>query len=102
MESLMTAESPAGGAVASWLGIVSAPMRVVSLHEVLRGFCHDCRNDLNSLKLSLYLARSGAEGSDPSIWDEFEPRYRALESLFERLQMIYWPMVPETVRLPLE
>ncbi len=92
----------AEGAVASWLRIVSDPVKAGSLHGLLRGFCHDCRNDLNSLKLSLYLARRGAEGSDPSIWDEFEPRYRAVECLFERLQAIYWPMVPETVRLPLE
>jgi hypothetical protein len=102
MESRMMVETSPEGAVASWLRIVSDPVKAGSLHGLLRGFCHDCRNDLNSLKMSLYLARRGADGADPAIWDEFEPRYRAVERLFERLQAIYWPMVPETVRMPLE
>src|SRR5262245_63205500 len=33
---------------------------VVALHDVLGSFCHECRNTLNSLKLSLYLAKRGA------------------------------------------
>ena len=52
----MHGASPLDGLTPLLCRIVSDPAQLESLHEVLGGFCHQSRNLLNSLKLSIYLA----------------------------------------------
>jgi hypothetical protein len=81
--------------------IVRRPEQICSLHELLGPFCHQGRNLLNSVKLSLYLARRHGPPIPCDVWSETERRYREIESLFDRLQLICRPMPLACVRLPL-
>lgn len=81
--------------------IVRDPERIGSLHEILGPYCHQSRNLLNSLKMSLYLARHHEPRSSCGAWVEVERAYREVEYLYERLQMICRPMPLAYVRLPL-
>ncbi len=65
-------------------------------------YCHQCRNRLNSLKLSLYLARRGATEVRSGGWDELDARYQELEKLVERVQIICRPMALSRVTLSLD
>jgi hypothetical protein len=92
------------GALADALSrLVADPVRVEALHEVLGPFCHRSRNILNSLKISLYLARrkETAPGGSDDLWAEVEQRYRAVEEFFDRLQMLWHPLAQALVRLSL-
>jgi hypothetical protein len=74
---------------------------VTALHDVLGGFCHECRNTLNSLKLSLYLAKRDAKLPVSSVLGEVESRYQDVERLFDRLQVICRPMKVAPIRASL-
>ena len=65
-------------------------------------YCHQCRNRLNSLKLSLYLARREATGRASETWEALEKHYLALEQMIERVQVICRPMTLSRVRLGLD
>lgn len=71
------------------------------LHEILGGYCHQSRNLLNCMNMSLYLARRGADPCAQSLWKEVERRYRGVEQFIDRLQSICRPMPVCVVRLPL-
>jgi hypothetical protein len=83
--------------------LVTDPVRVEALHAVLGPFCHRSRNILNSLKISLYLARrqETAPGGSEDLWAEVEQRYRMVEEFFDRLQMLWRPLSQALVRIPL-
>jgi hypothetical protein len=72
------------------------------VYDHLRDYCHLCRNRLNSLKLSIYLAmrQANSEAADP--WIEIENHYRDLEARVEQVQFLCRPMVLSRVRLGLE
>ncbi len=83
--------------------IVVDPGRIAALHKVLGPFCHQSRNILNSLKISLYLANrkeTPAEGV-AGFWEDVEKRYRAVEGLYDRLQMMWRPLTLTLVPMPL-
>jgi len=80
------------GLAGSLLDIVEDPVRIGSLHEVLREYCHECRNILNSMKLSLYLARRSAASTCHDPWCQLESDYRIIERLIDQLQIICRPM----------
>jgi hypothetical protein len=101
MESVMSKVVEGNRLTSSLCRIAADPAQVGTLYEILGGYCHQCRNTLNSLKLSLYLARRGGAPDTSTIWDELEPRYQAVERLFDRLQMICRPMMLSPSRLPL-
>lgn len=82
--------------------VASDPQMVRALHELLGGYCHQCRNTLNSLKLSLYLARRDASSASLPIWSDLEPRYQRVEQSFDRLQTICRPMSLIPIRATLE
>jgi hypothetical protein len=88
--------------------IVVDPGRIDALHKVLGPFCHQSRNILNSLKISLYLAhrKDASEEGIAGSWDDVEARYRAVEGLYDRLQMMWRPVtlarVPMSLSLLLE
>ncbi len=62
------------------------------LAQSLRGYFHDARNRLNSLKIGLYLARRGAPAPQRRVWEELDQSYRGLEQLVERLQTLCRPL----------
>lgn len=79
--------------------VAANPSMTGHLHDVLGGYCHECRNQLNSLKITLYLVRkSGLAGK--AISDELEPLYKRLETFVDRLQQVCRPMPLSLVRLP--
>jgi hypothetical protein len=98
MESLVDETHPEGlSAVLS--RIVVDPAQVRSLHEILGPFCHQSRNVLNCLKMSLYLARREEERTTGSAWDGLERTYLKLEQFFDTIQTICRPMPLSLVRL---
>jgi hypothetical protein len=84
------------------LRVLGDAEQVRILHGVLGPFCHQSRNLLNTLKMSLYLARQ-KEGTDPAgeTWQELQRSYGAVEELFVRLQLVCRPLELALVRLPL-
>jgi hypothetical protein len=90
------------GLALSLVRIASDPGQVSDLHQILRVFCHQCRNLLNSLKISLYLARRAGVQVLPDTWGELEDRYGTVELLFDLLQTICRPMELAPVCLPFE
>ncbi len=81
--------------------LVGDPSRIRGLHELLGPFCHQSRNLLNSLKMSLYLTRRSEPGLACPRWANLEGRYARIETLYDRLQFICRPMKPSCVRLSL-
>jgi hypothetical protein len=101
MDPQIRDERPGNCFHASLLRAVSDTRSVGSLYEILGGFCHKCRNTLNCLKLSLYLAQRQASPDTFAMLRELEPHYRAVEQVFERLQLICRPMALAPVKLDL-
>lgn len=89
------------GLTCSLMGIASNPVKVRALHEILGGFCHQCRNTLNSLKLSLYLTKRDATHQATPLWKELDQRYKEVELVFDRLQAICRPMTLTPIRASL-
>jgi hypothetical protein len=85
----------------SLLRLAVDPTHRACLYDALGGFCHQSRNVLNSLKLSLYLAKRSATPDLCARWSELEPHYLELEQFIERLQFIIRPMELNCVCLPL-
>jgi hypothetical protein len=101
MEPWIGEQRPGLGFNASLLRAVSDTRSVGSLHQILGGFCHKCRNTLNCLKLSLYLAKRESAPDALSLLRQLEPHYRAVEQIFEQLQTICRPMSLSPVKLDL-
>src|SRR5258708_33631505 len=68
--------------------LVNDPARVDSLHDLLGPFCHESRNLLNSLKMSLYLARRADGRAESHCWNDAERYCLELEQQFDRIQMV--------------
>lgn len=83
------------------VGVVSNPSKTHALHEILGGYCHQCRNTLNSLKLSLYLSKRDPTHVASPQWGELDEQYKAVESIFDRLQAICRPLVLTPIRASL-
>ena len=95
-------EGPADeGFPCSAVHLADEPERIERLRHLLRGFNHRCRNSLNGIKMSLYLAKRQWNGEAPPFWVELEQTYLEIERLFDRLQMIYRPLSMTMVRSPL-
>lgn len=86
---------------ATLIKVVSDPMKVRDLHEILGGFCHQCRNSLNTIKLSLYLTRRAAQEPAGLDWNHLDERYRDVETIFDRLHTLCRPMTLNVIRAPL-
>src|SRR5262249_53578263 len=81
-----------GGLAGSLLAITTDSARIDALYQILGEYCHLFRNRLNSLKLSLYLARRPAADGLETRWCELDRKYLDIEHLVERLQMICRPI----------
>src|SRR5262249_27083980 len=71
------------------------------LSEVFGAFCHQFRNGLNSLRMSLYVAEKLGKPLDDDTWSDVEARYAALERFIDRFHQICRPLPLSPVRLPL-
>jgi hypothetical protein len=80
------------GLAGSLLEIVDDPVSIETLYEALREYCHQSRNLLNSLKLSIYLARRSAPAACCEAWSDLETNYRTVETLIDHLQTICRPI----------
>jgi hypothetical protein len=104
MEPLSARDDEASEAqsLAASLGrLVADPDRVGALHSILGPFCHQSRNVLNSVKMSLYLVQREESRKPVEAWAEVERRYRDVEQLYDRLQSICRPYSLTCVRMPL-
>lgn len=83
--------------------IASDPVRIAELHTLVGDFCHLLRNRLNSLQMSLYLARRQNVAVVPDVWDDLESQYRAAVGVVELFQTVCRPMTltPITIGLDL-
>lgn len=81
--------------------IASDPARVAALHGLVGDFCHLLRNRLNSLQMSLYLARREDAAVGPDIWNELEGQYRAAVGVVELFQTVCRPMTLTPIRIGL-
>lgn len=82
--------------------VAADPDLTAGLYSMLGGFCHELRNLLNSLRMTLYIAQRSAEPeADRDVWDDVERRYRVVEQYVDRLQLIARPWTVTPVVLPL-
>ena len=72
--------------------IAADPDRVAALHGLVGEFCHLLRNRLNSLQVSMYLARHEKPDLEPRVWEELNHHYREAEGVIELFQTVVRPM----------
>ncbi|WP_435007449.1 hypothetical protein P12x_004743 [Tundrisphaera lichenicola] len=84
------------------LEIATDPKLREVVYRQLGEYCHQCRNRLNSLKLSLFLALRQSSQEMRGAWAKIERDYLELEQLVDRLQTICRPMPLSRVMLPLD
>lgn len=80
--------------------VAASPGMTRHLHHVLGGYCHQSRNLLNCLNMSLYLSRRACDPESASVWKDLEARYRHVEQFIDRIQAICRPMSVRPVSLP--
>jgi hypothetical protein len=73
-----------------------------SVYEHLREYCHQCRNRLNSLKLSIYLAMKQSPTPTDDRWVEIDRHYQDLEKRVEQIQFLCRPIALCQVTLGLD
>ena len=76
------------------------PSLSARLHSLIGTYCHQVRNHLNSLKLSLYFAKRGDTGSEDSPWTGLNASYNEMERWLDRVQLICRPLQIEPFRVP--
>jgi hypothetical protein len=84
------------------LRIARDPDLRLKVYDQLREYCHQCRNRLNSLKLSIYLAMRQSPSPTADPWMEIERHYRELETRVEQIQLLCRPMALSRVTLGLD
>lgn len=94
-------ESPSDRLARALASAASDDEKTRQLHAIFGGFCHEVRNVLNSLHMSLYLARksSGPDWSD--LWTSIEPGYQLVERFIDRFQTVCRPFTICPVKMPL-
>ena len=94
---------PSRGSLPLLLGrIVSDPRRTSHLHGVLGWYCHESRNLLNSVKMSIYLAKRTGGVPAEGPWADVEARYGEVERYIDRLHRLCRPLYLSPVRVPLD
>ncbi len=81
--------------------VATSPGQTSYLQSILGGYCHQSRNALNCLKMSLYLARKASACDDQARWNDVDARYLRAERFVERLQALCRPLTLSLVKLPL-
>lgn len=93
--------SPCSGLASSLARMVADPEDSESLHRILGIYCHQSRNLLHTMKLSLFLAQRCSPPAETDTWGRLEKEYLAVEHFFDRLQLVCRPMAVNPVRMPL-
>lgn len=94
---------PPNPGLARLLGrVASDHRRADHLHQILRWYCHESRNSLNSLKMSIYLAKRTGGASAAVAWADVEARYDELERYVDRLHRLCRPTALSPIRAPLD
>jgi hypothetical protein len=81
--------------------VAGDPRLTRHLHGAFGGFCHEFRNLLNSLRLSLYLARKTAGDASADVFSRVDRRYAVVERFIDRFHQVCRPMPLALVRVPL-
>jgi hypothetical protein len=72
------------------------------LHETFGSFCHQFRNGLHALRMTLYLAEKAGRREEQDLWSGVEARYAVLERFIDRFHQVCRPLPLSPVRLPLD
>ena len=86
------------GLAGALLRSVDEPDRIALIQSRLDRYCHRLRNRLNSMKLSLYLARRLTADGPAFDWGRSEEACRSIETLIDQLQVFCAPMHPAPTR----
>ncbi len=84
------------------MDVIQSPSLRHELDRYLGDFCHQCRNRLNSLKLSIYLAKRQSNHRLNGAWKILESEYQALENQIDRIHTICRPPALTRVLLDLD
>lgn len=101
MDLQMVGGSPCAGLATSLAKLVADPANSESLYQILGTYCHQSRNVLHTMKLSLFLAQRSSPPAEMETWEKLERDYLAVEHFFDRLQLVCRPMAVNPVRMPL-
>ncbi|QDV32688.1 ATP-binding protein [Tautonia plasticadhaerens] len=82
------------GLAGALLRSVDEPDRIALIQLRLDRYCHRLRNRLNSMKLSLYLARRLSADGPVVEWGRSEEACRSIETLLDQLQVFCAPLHP--------
>lgn len=88
------------GLASSLAKVVADPDTSESLYQILGTYCHQSRNVLHTMKLSLFLAQRSSPAAELKVWNELEREYLAVEHFFDQLQLVCRPMAVNPVRMP--
>ncbi len=90
------------GLVAQMMEIARDPSLRAAVYDRIGEYFHQCRNRLNSLKLSLYLVKRQADGELSDAWSCLDRHYGELEQKVDTVQRLCRPMTLSRVRIGLE
>lgn len=98
--SLLAAVPVSDQVVPLLFDLVADPDRLAQLHELLGPFCHDFRNRLNSIHLTLYLA--DPQSLPPAQRETLEAHYRDAQALIELVHGLVRPCRLSPIHVGLE
>jgi hypothetical protein len=101
-EVVMLDRLASGSLAQQLLDVARDPMLRHSVYLRLGEYCHLCRNRLNSLKLSLFLAMKQSNDRGRRDWGLIELQYLELERIVDRVQTICRPMTLCRVTIALD
>ncbi|MEW4570506.1 hypothetical protein AB1L88_21805 [Tautonia sp. JC769] len=90
----MSTAAQVDGLAGALLRCVEEPDRIALIQVLLDRYCHRLRNRLNSMKLSLYLARRLSGNPSGPEWGRADSAYRSMEAMIEQVQLFCTPLQP--------
>jgi signal transduction histidine kinase len=90
----MSTAAQVDGLAGALLRCVEEPDRIAMIQVLLDRYCHRLRNRLNSMKLSLYLARRLSGNPSGPEWGRADSAYRSMEAMIEQVQLFCNPLQP--------
>lgn len=90
----MSTAAQVDGLAGALLRCVEEPDRIPMIQVLLDRYCHRLRNRLNSMKLSLYLARRLSGNPSGPDWVRADSAYRSMEAMIEQVQLFCNPLQP--------
>ncbi|WP_169976980.1 sensor histidine kinase [Tautonia rosea] len=90
----MSTAAQLDGLAGALLRCVEEPERIPIIQVLLDRYSHRLRNRLNSMKLSLYLARRLSGNPSGPEWVRADSAYRSMEAMIEQVQLFCNPLQP--------